>query len=215
MKGQVYTIDFDKVLNDAYDKYKHLEFTDWYLNASKDIFLFKDLFFERYSINIPYPLFCAVVSILSPASKWEQNLKDANNLFNEILIGGDFSYTTYASNVYKARNLLNNYYFNGLNTFDIDSIYFKESGLKTKYFYHALNSLGESNNMVIDRHMLKIFGIDFKDSLTVKEYKHVNLAIFEAFKGSKLLIDRFGYVSKLQAFLWQSYVYYQYKIIHY
>lgn len=214
MKDQIYNIDFNKVLIDSYNQYRHLEFADWYVNASNDIFLLKDIFFESYSINIPYPLFCAVVSILSPASKWEQNLRDTNNLFKEVLIGDDFNYTTYSSNVVKARNLLNDYYYKGLNTFDIDSIYFKETGLKTKYFYHALNAIGESDNIVIDRHMLKIFGIN-KDSLTVKQYKFVNKAIFKAFKESKVLVDRFGYISKLQAFLWQSYVYYQYKIIHY
>ena len=112
-----------------------------------------------------------VISALSPAVRWEINLKDAENLLFYLVNDLDHipTVSTYGNNVLKAIKIFES---DGKKE-TISNILLGKSGFKTKNFF--LNIIGEPQAVTIDRHILS--ALNFKEkSLTKKRYYNLEKA---------------------------------------
>lgn len=157
----------------------------WYPQANKKV---REV---AHSLNLPVKLVAEVVSILSPAQLWENNVAEAHKLLFSLKYEPEqiekLTFTTYRSNVEKAIRVYNKEQV--LND--------EKSGFKTYSF--AKNLLLDSSRVTIDRHMLKIADIEKLlnvKSLTKKAYGEFEEAIQKVAKKYSLK----GY--ELQAMLW-------------
>jgi hypothetical protein len=201
---------------------------NWYKSANKDLqSILIDLnLLNTISIN-DVSLIC---SILSPANSWQKNLSDTKNLLKYYFVDSKLEktvpkFSTYGNNVSKALKYLKerndfrflNSHVDLYQTNDrFTSIWVKNNmkALKTYNFYVHLKNPDYLNNeglyFTIDRHMLKIAGIESK-SITSKQYKVLQSIYFEVFQELKFdcLFHEF------QAVLWCNYVFINKGILHY
>lgn len=191
--------------------WQHLTFENWYQNANRDLFLILESVNNSCQTYHNLAQVAAVCSVLSPASKWDQNLKDTEKLFIEFYSDQVFSYTTYGSNVTKARDLIRS----GLeNPVEIIERFFK-SAPKTRDFYKCLLN-PQSQQFVIDRHMLTIAGISNEGRMSPKQYEFIQDCYGKAFSYLckspiyEVFGRKFGHYSsaQIQAHLWCAYQYY-------
>jgi hypothetical protein len=200
----------------------------WYKNANLDLQLILiDLnLLNTISIN-DVSLIC---SILSPANSWQKNVIDTKNLLKYYFYGSKLGetmpkFSTYGNNVLKALKYLKernefrflNSHVDLYQTNDrFTSVWVKNNmkALKTYNFYIHLRNPDYLNTdglyFTIDRHMLKIAGIDSK-AITPKQYKVLQRIYFEVFKELEFecLFHEF------QAVLWCNYVFINKGILHY
>jgi hypothetical protein len=200
----------------------------WYINANVNLKLIhiQGNLTNQITLN-EVALIC---SILSPANSWFRNLEDTKNLLNWVFnynLSEDKKpkFTTYGNNVLKAVKFLEDRkqfrFLNGhLNIYQVYDRFTSNwiennmRALKTYNFYihlrnpHYLNEAGKF--FTIDRHMLKIAGLD-KKSVTKKQYLELQSIYFEVFKELefKCLFHEF------QAILWANYVFINKGILHY
>lgn len=199
---------------------------NWYVLANQDLNqILVDLNLRtKLTIN-EISLIC---SILSPANKWESNLKDCKNVLHWFFFGrlnGEElqKCSTYGQNVKKALEFLNERSkFRLLNphldTFQVSKSFSTHWGnnnmkaLKTFNFWYNLKNpyYSEPLFFTIDRHMLKIAGIE-KNQITPKQYKELSLIYLETWLNSGIdcLFHEF------QAILWANYVFLKRGIMHY
>ena len=132
---------------------------------------------ERWAeeFNLSKLVVASVVSCLSPACSWTQNLKDAQTVFEAYSDGvADFEQvtcSTYGDNVRKA--------FKILATGNPEYI---GNGLKTTSFAMNLAGMWNDNAVTIDRHMLGLAvgsrtTLHQKLSVTPKRYRTISSAI--------------------------------------
>ena len=139
----------------------------------------------------------SVVSCLSPACSWSQNIKDANHVL-ELWSNGsrnpeDATCSTYGNNVIKAYKIL-----------ETGNPEFIGNGLKTTSFACNLAGLWNDNAVTIDRHMLGLAvgsrsTLHQKISVTAKRYRTISEAVKRIAK-NKGLEPR-----QVQAILWESF----------
>jgi hypothetical protein len=170
-----------------------------------------------------------VCSILSPANRWERNLNDTKNLvdwyFGGLLESAKPKFSTYGSNVIKAINYLStralfrfeNQYLDLYQINQRFTNYWVDANMrtpKTFNFYVHLKNPYYSNKagefFTIDRHMLKIAGINSK-SITPLQYKNLQAIYFEVFQSTQLKCT----FHQFQAILWANYVFSHTGILHY
>lgn len=157
----------------------------WYPDANKKI---REV---AHSLELPVKLVAEVVSILSPAQLWENNVAEAHKLLFSLKYEPEqidkLTFTTYRSNVEKAIRVYNKE----------QVLTDEKSGFKTYSF--AKNLLLDSSRVTIDRHMLKIADIEKLlnvKSLTKRAYSDFEEGILKVAKKYSLK----GY--ELQAALW-------------
>lgn len=199
---------------------------NWYQLANQDL---NNILVElnlRTKLNInEISLIC---SVLSPSNSWEKNLIDTKNLLQWFFFGrlqGNNlpKFSTYGKNVTKAKRFLierSNFRLTNphLDTFQVSKEFSTVWGnanmqaQKTLNFWYNLKNplYTEPLFFTIDRHMLKIAGIE-KQSLTVKQYKELQTVYLECWLncGFDCLFHEF------QAILWANYVFLKRGIIHY
>lgn len=160
------------------------EGVDWYWQAN----LFCRQVAEKY--DKPLAVVCAILSALSPATNFEQNKKDCLNM---VRLGGSRGVKcgTYGANVEKARRLIRGKLLPE-NAFSL------KTGAKTYNFYHNVLTPESTEHITIDRHALRIAGID-KQKVTPKQYREVS----EHYKRAAMKIGILP--SALQAVLWVAY----------
>jgi hypothetical protein len=153
----------------------------WYDQARREAHRLAD----KYDVD-----FCrvaAIISALSPANYWQQNLKDSENVLIEYRTGLRAKVATYNQNRLKALRILESN--------DAPLSFF--TALKTRAFY--LNIVNPSSeDVVIDRHMAKIllgWTLD-KSWINKTQYR-------KAAKIVKNLAYKLGFKPyELQAILW-------------
>jgi len=195
---------------------------NWYINANKDLYKIINDLNLNHKINIyDASLIC---SILSPANSWKNNIKDTYNVLNHFFnnIEPADKYTTYGQNVFKAfkylkerkeYRLFNAQYdlYQTTMNFSTNWINKNMKAKKTFNFYHNLsNPFFGGDYFTIDRHMLKILGIESKQ-VTSKQYdvyKDLFLSVLNELKINLI-------PSQFQAVLWCNYVYLNKGILHY
>jgi hypothetical protein len=147
--------------------------------------------------DLPKLIVASVVSCLSPACSWIQNLKDARTVLEAHSSGvtdsEQVTCSTYGNNVRKA--------FLILATGNPEHI---GNGLKTTSFAMNLAGMWNENAVTIDRHMLGLAvgsrtTLHQKLSVTPKRYRTISSAI-------KKLAKREGLEPRqVQAILWESF----------
>jgi len=195
---------------------------NWYISANKDLYKIIDQLNLSHKINIyDASLIC---SILSPANSWNNNIKDTYNVLNHFFnnIETLTKYTTYGQNVFKAfKYLKERKEYRLFNThkdlyqvtmdFSVNWVVNNMKAKKTFNFYINLsNPYYNSPHFTIDRHMLKILGIESKQ-ITSKQYDVYKDLFLSVLK--ELNIDLIP--SQFQAVLWCNYVYLNKGILHY
>jgi hypothetical protein len=195
---------------------------NWYKNANYELQGILTELDLNNKINI-YDI-SLICSILSPANSWENNLNDVRYLLNHFFNGieSDYKFRTYNQNVLKAYKYLNErkeFRFNNNHKdlyqtsmdFSVNWINTNMKAKKTFNFYHNLcNPYYAGEFFTIDRHMLKIIGIDSKQ-ISPKQYEVYKSIFLEVLKD--LNIDLIP--SQYQAVLWSNYVFINKGIIHY
>ena len=150
-------------------------------------------------------VYAAIVSILSPANSWNNNLWDSHFLiyrFFNITKDTNWKYRTYQANVDKANKLLQRIELGEDSETIINSMLNNKTGLKTWNFYNNLRNPYNNEFITIDRHILKVMGFSDK-SITPKNYQDLSLILKEFHLKSK-----FSYLSlcNFQALLWCNYL---------
>lgn len=102
--------------------------------------------------NIDVNIVAEVMSALSPAVKWEQNIKDT---FNVIKYGNEAKVVTYSSNKNKAIKIMNKE----------TSLVFKGA---PKTFSFAKNIMLNEDHVTIDRWILRAFDLEVKQITPVQ-----------------------------------------------
>lgn len=157
--------------------------------------------FERASdiaatYNVPVAIVAQVIAALSPATKWERNLIDAENLIKDYYHRGwagcqKTVVCTYGPNKTKAINILN-----GIIELT------PKNGLKTYNFYN--NILDPSNPffVTIDRHAYNVLGgKGARGAVAIKSKDY-----FKACEVYRLLAQDKGLTpNQLQAITWEQY----------
>ena len=148
---------------------------------------------EDYNVN--YKKVAAVISALSPACKWTQNIIDAKNLINgwENAVEHKVKVGTYNLNKVKAISILNDDDFNEFPSNGRD--------LKTYCFYHNIVD-ASSDRVTIDRHASKVYyGAKYAGSTVIRGKKY--LMIESSFAKTAKHIGIKPY--QLQAITWLTY----------
>lgn len=163
------------------------EGADWYVVGHE----FCKKLAEKYRLELP--VVCAIVSILSPATNWEQNKKDAVRLIQSVERGvvriDRLRLTTYGHNVRKAMKVLRGKIQPG----DAFSIV---SSPKTLNFFLNLLNPHDPSPVTIDRHAYVIATGEKTDKI----HKALYLRIASAYKQAA---EEIGILpSQLQAVLW-------------
>lgn len=201
---------------------------NWYTMANQD----NRQLINELNLNTKITIYdiCLICSILSPANKWETNLLDTKNLLtwffvDKLDLSKKPSFFTYGQNVNKAKEyliarsnfrLINDHLdsYQVWRNFGSEWVKNNMKAQKTLNFFYNLSNPDYLNSegiyFTIDRHMLKIAGID-KQSITIKQYNELKNIFFEVYKESKIecLFHEF------QAILWANYVYIKRGILHY
>ena len=102
---------------------------------------------KRHNLSIVQT--AAILSSLSPATHWSQNILDTENL---IINGKDSTVTTYHRNKLKALKFLSG----ELNPVDHYIVDIKYSWTKTAAFFINILNPNEVNKVTIDRHAIRI-----------------------------------------------------------
>jgi hypothetical protein len=140
---------------------------------------------------------CAVISALSPAVSWSQNIKDSDSLLHAVSLGETdhtlINASTYGSQVEKAVKIA------WSNNADLIG-----NGLKTVSFYLNLMGIQDHSVCTIDRHMIGASvgsrGALHKDiSLTDKRYFTISSAVKRLAKNRGIL------PKQAQAVIWLAY----------
>jgi len=195
---------------------------NWYHNAHKDLNIILNDLNLNAKINI-YDI-SLICSILSPANSWENNLNDTRYLLNHFFNGikTDYKFRTYNQNVLKAYKYLSERkefrFINGYKDlyqtsmdFGVNWINTNMRAKKTFNFYHNLcNPYYAGVYFTIDRHMLKILGIETKQ-ISHKQYEVYKDIFLEVL--NELNVNLIP--SQFQAVLWSNYVFINKGIIHY
>ena len=164
---------------------------DWYKRAN-DIATEQAI---KYNFNVN--TVCAVISALSPAVSWSQNIKNSEALLQAVALGETDSKlinaSTYGAQVEKALNIAwtNNVSLIG-------------NGLKTCSFYLNLVGIQDKSVVTIDRHILGASvgsrsAIHKEISLTHKRYFAISKAIKRLARNRNIL------PKECQAVIWLAY----------
>ena len=186
-----------KLYRNATDQ-EQLEGAGWYVQAHEICKLIANKF------SCPLPKVVGVVAALSPATNWQQNIADANNLilaWHHCIDPDQVVCTTYGPNKAKAINILN---LNGSNERDIEALLLHKSKVnKTTCFY--LNILHPDNDdlVTVDRHAIRIalgnsIAVD-NICMTEKRYRNITKAYQVAASGIDIS------AISLQAVVWCAY----------
>lgn len=192
---------------------------NWYLDAIKQAIRIEENSKSRGRLSTTE--LALIVSILSPANRWERNLIDLQSLLDyyfsaRYLYGERPKFTTYSANVTKALDLLktrskfdvlDRWYGSGLR----DWIQNNMKAPKTFNFFKNLVDQSDNKYFTIDRHILKIAGFETKQ-ISTKQYQLIQDTYFdywESLEGLNLSFPQF------QAVLWANYVYLKQGILHY
>ena len=166
---------------------------NWYVNANLyigDMSMFFDIPIEKTA---------GIVSALSPACPWKQNIIDA---YNFIKARGKYKPVTYSSQVRKALRILK------LRKDRLGQIHSILNGPKTKCFYHALLRPYGTTPPVIDTHMIKAFlglpNADNRDKRVRYYAKEKNQSVIQG-AIINLAIDLGIHHHALQAILWSAF----------
>ena len=155
---------------------------DWYTNA-------KTFASEQAAIyGVSLEIVAGIISALSPATNWERNKFEAQ----QVLKGNrSFKYATYSTNVDKAFLIRNA----GLHV-DVASFF---PSNKTYNFYHNIVNPSDKMFVTIDRHALSIANGSVREDKTVTnvEYKELAIAYTKAAKKLGLL------PCEIQAISWE------------
>lgn len=192
---------------------------NWYLDAIKQAIRIEENSKSAGRLNSRE--IALLVSILSPANRWERNLIDLENLLNyyfstRYLYGESPNFTTYSSNVNKALDLLKNrskfevldrWYGSGLKNWIQNNM----KAPKTYNFFKNLVDQSNNRYFTIDRHMLKIAGFETKE-ISKKQYQVIQSIYFDYWETLENLDLSFP---QFQAVLWANYVYLKQGILHY
>ncbi len=169
-----YTYDYKTIGARVNSRASHLSADDidtgakWYASAHNHALELS----TRY--NMMVEKVSAIIAVLSPATNWEQNLKDAEAVirFNEAA-----TVTTYTPNKVKALAILN----------DAD-IAATVKGNKVKSFFDNISRPCESDAVTIDRHMLRLM-------LAVDDEK-----AFKRVFGNKKVYDKLADIIRRKAY---------------
>lgn len=154
---------------------------------------------DKYSC--PLTKVVGVVAALSPATNWQQNIADANNLvlaWYHCIDQDQVVCTTYGQNKAKAINILNQ---ESSNERDIEALLLHKSKInKTTCFFLNILHPGSDELVTIDRHAIRIAlgngqGVD-EICMTEKRYRNITRAYQIA--ASQLEINAIS----LQAVVW-------------
>lgn len=185
-----------------------LKFPDWYGFAFDDCFDIATAAFEFYGIEMNAWQAALLISVLSPANKWETNKRDAINILNEIAYPDkQYSFFTYGNNVAKAREFVG--WDLKLTQPEAIAKYLRTPKV-LNFFWSILDS---QTAFCVDRHMIGIAGIETTDRFpTLAQYKHIQNAFLESW----IELDKpFETPAKWQAYLWQAVVFTKHGITHY
>jgi hypothetical protein len=179
----------------------------WYLDKKEDILNNNVLSLPLKGL-ISLNVYLAVVSILSPANKWNNNLWDAHFLvhrFFGISTNKDYKYFTYGANVDKAELLLKRVYLlNWSEKQAIETALLVKTSLKTWNFYNNLKDSFNNEYLTIDRHILTIIGID-SNQITPANYLLIKEIIVEYFYNEGL--EKEYSLASFQAVLWCNHLF--------
>lgn len=154
----------------------------WYIEEHQQIL--NVVISSRHLLGeIPLTVYLGVISILSPANKWDRNKWDAYFLIKDLVNEGTSNYkcSTYGTNVVKATNLVFSWkrlHQSGtqFSTKQLVLDYIKAP--KTRNFFLNLLDPYDETNFTVDRHMLTICGLKKEFKPTTKRY----VEITEAFR---------------------------------
>ena len=204
---------------------------NWYQNAQSDL---REILAE---LGLTERLFIGeialICSILSPSNRWETNLKDTKSVLeNHFCKGTNGTFYTYGPNVAKANKFLSeraeyrvkNSHKTVFGVFNDFSRNWAETNMKapkTYNFYHNLtNPFYYGNFFTIDRHMLKVAGLEVL-SLKGKQYDILKTWFIQVMKSDKRFFDTDKLSSEsfrpcqFQSVLWANYVFIKRGILHY
>jgi hypothetical protein len=178
---------------------------NWY--SDKSYFILDKTQGHALKTVISKAVYCAVVSILSPANSWNNNLWDAHFLvYRFFKIGHEsnaWKYRTYQTNVDKANSLLHRVYTLGQDSeVVINELLNKPTSQKTWNFYNNLRNPYNNEFITIDRHILKVMGFDTKP-ITAKNYMDLSNILKEFHLKSSLSNLS---ACNFQAVLWCNYL---------
>ena len=169
---------YEKIIRDTWyhvyreDEDSYDEGVCWYSNASE--------WCENLSkeLQIDYIKVCGVLAALSPATSWERNKKDCENLLAHISHTNvvDYACTTYSANVDKAILV----YFSDGEKEAIEAIIGKRA-FKVKAFFNNIFDPYSREHVTLDRHMFDL--LEFNDYITAKRYREMEEAFKRAASG--------------------------------
>jgi len=141
--------------------------------------------------NAPLEEVCAVFSILSPVTNFEQNKKDLVNFYayHKGLVNKKPSFTTYSTNVRKAEKVINK-------QLKPTEAFNPKTASKTLNFFRNILDPNDKNYVTIDRWAYRIATEEAYKPLTKKQYDSIANQYKRAAKRLGLL------PSQLQAILW-------------
>jgi hypothetical protein len=131
---------------------------------------------QRY--GYPVPVCSAVIAVLSPRNKWEQNVIDANHLIREHVFGVvGARYGAFHKNVCKALSILRAY--------DVGAPWDEYlCGLKVRAFAETITNPDVNHRMaVIDKHAINVAcgrHLPQLSGLTTSQYGYISAAYSEA-----------------------------------
>jgi hypothetical protein len=177
---------------------------NWY--SDKSYFILDKVQGHALKTVISKAVYCAIVSILSPANSWNNNLWDAHYLVYRFFKIGQttgWKYRTYQTNVDKANSLMYRVFALGQDSATvINELLNKPTSQKTWNFYNNLRNPYDNEFVTIDRHILKVMGFDIK-SITPKNYMDLSNILKEYHLQSTLSNLS---ACNFQAVLWCNYL---------
>jgi hypothetical protein len=177
---------------------------NWYQDQKSQIFNNVVLALPLKGL-ISLKVYLAVVAILSPANKWNNNLWDAYFLildhFGIELLGiNKYKFYTYGANVDKARLLLKRITLLGWSeNLAIETALKVPTSLKTWNFYN--NLLDSSNNefLTVDRHILSVCGFEV-NPISPANYRAIEAILKDYFEQREVFKEYS--LAQFQAVLW-------------
>lgn len=184
-----------------------LKFPDWYEYALQDCSNLCTVY-SNHGVHLEIWQSALIISVLSPANKWETNKLDALNILREIENPNEhFSFFTYGNNVAKARQFVTEDL--GLSQAEAIAKYLKTPKIYN-FFWSILKGTG---CFCVDRHMLTVAGVDTNGKFpTPAQYQHIMKQFIACWLD---LGQPNGTPAKWQAYLWQVVVFTKHGINHY
>lgn len=135
---------------------------------------------------------CGIIAALSPATSWDRNIKDTE----ELLKGNSaHKFGTYGQNVLKAYKILN-----ASLEMDIELFFSMKTGAKTYNFYRNILEPTNPNYVTIDRHAIAVWaGTNENKAASLKLYREIAADYIAVAKQLNVL------PCELQAITWVTY----------